>query len=83
MTVHVRKAYGMAVNATADPAAYRREIEERLLGTADPWKTVEAFGIEDMIDPRKTRAVLAAFVNASLPGLRSRLEPPSRGAILP
>lgn len=83
MTVHVRKAYGMAVNATADPAAYRREIEERLLGTADPWKTVEAFGIEDMIDPRETRAVLAAFVNASLPGLRSRLEPPSRGAIRP
>lgn len=120
VTVQVRKAYGMAVNATADPSrlclrlawpsgewgdipieggveaayhrqiekaedpdAFRREIEERLLATADPWKTVEAFGVEDMIDPRETRQVVAAFLNASLHATASTLGPSSRGAVRP
>jgi acetyl-CoA carboxylase carboxyltransferase component len=115
ITVHVRKAYGMAVSATSNPdalglriawpsaewgdmpveggveAGYRREIEaaedpeafrraaeERLLALADPWKTAEAFGIESMIDPRETREVAAAFLNASLGALRSRLGPQQR-----
>jgi acetyl-CoA carboxylase carboxyltransferase component len=115
VTIHVRKAYGMAVNATAnpdslglriawpsaewgdmpieggveagyrreieaasDPAAFRRQVEERLLAAADPWKTVEAFGVEMMIDPRETRAVVAAFVNASLHVLATRVGPQRR-----
>jgi acetyl-CoA carboxylase carboxyltransferase component len=116
ITVHVRKAYGMAVSATsnpdalglriawpsaewgdmpveggveagyrreieaaADPEAFRRAAEARLLALADPWKTAEAFGIESMIDPRETREVAAAFLNASLGALRSRLGPQQRG----
>lgn len=112
VTIHVRKAYGMAVSATADPDAlglriawpsaewgdmpieggveagfrreienaenpeeFRREVEERLLAAADPWKTVEAFGVEMMIDPRETRAVVAEFLNASLHALRTKLGP--------
>ena len=43
-----------------------------------PWKTVEAFGVEMMIDPRETRAVVAAFLNASLPALATRLGPQRR-----
>jgi acetyl-CoA carboxylase carboxyltransferase component len=115
ITIQVRKAYGMAVSATAnpdslglrlawpsgewgdmpieggveagfrreieeadDPAAYRQMIEERFLSAADPWKTVEAFGVEDMIDPRETRPVLAAFLNASLGMLETRLGPQRR-----
>jgi acetyl-CoA carboxylase carboxyltransferase component len=115
VTIHVRKAYGMAVSATAnpdtlclrlawpsaewgdmpieggveagyrreieaapDPQAFRREVEQRLLAAADPWKTVEAFGVESMIDPRETRAVVAAFLNASLHALATRLGPQRR-----
>lgn len=112
VTVHVRKAYGMAVSATADPdslglriawpsaewgdmpieggveagfrreidaaedpEAFRREVEQRMLEAADPWKTVEAFGMEMMIDPRTTRKVVAKFLNASLHSMRAKLGP--------
>ena len=115
ITVHVRRAFGMAVSATADPdalglriawpsaewgdmpieggvdaafrreieaaedpAAFRREAEQRLLAAADPWKTVEAFGIESMIDPRDTRPTLCAFLNASLNSLTTHLGPPRK-----
>jgi acetyl-CoA carboxylase carboxyltransferase component len=115
LTVHVRKAFGMAVSATSDPdslglriawpsaewgdmpveggvdAAFRREIaaaedpdafrreaEQRLFAAADPWKTVEAFGVESMIDPRDTRSVLCGFLNASLNKISTSLGPPSR-----
>lgn len=112
VTIHVRKAYGMAVSATSDPDSlglriawpsaewgdmpieggveagfrreieqaenpeqFRREAEERLLAESDPWKTVEAFGMEMMIDPRQTRKVVANFLNASLHGMRTKLGP--------
>ncbi|MER5619989.1 carboxyl transferase domain-containing protein [Streptosporangium sp. NPDC002544] len=115
VTVHVRKAYGMAVSATSnpdalglriawpssewgdmpieggveagfrreieqaeDPEAFRRQAEERLLALADPWKTVEAFGMEMMIDPRRTRKVVADFLNAGLHAMRSRVGPSDR-----
>jgi acetyl-CoA carboxylase carboxyltransferase component len=115
VTVHVRKAYGMAVNATSNPdrlglrlawptvesgdlpieggveAAYRREIaaaedpdayraqvEARMLADADPWKAVEAFAVEELIDPRETRAVLADFLAAARTRLATTLGPPTR-----
>jgi methylmalonyl-CoA decarboxylase subunit alpha len=115
ITVHIRKAFGMAVSATSDPdklglriawpsaewgdmpieggvdAAFRREIEaaedpdafrreaeQRLFAAADPWKTVEAFGIESMIDPRDTRPTLCAFLNASQNSLATHLGPPHK-----
>jgi acetyl-CoA carboxylase carboxyltransferase component len=115
LTVHLRKAYGMAVSATAnpdrlslrlawpsaewgdmpveggveagyrrqiedadDPEAFRRAAEERLLALADPWKTAEAFAIEQMIDPRETREILAAHLNAALGSLATKLGPPQR-----
>jgi methylmalonyl-CoA decarboxylase subunit alpha len=115
ITVHIRKAFGMAVSATSDPdalglriawpsaewgdmpieggvdaafrreieaaedpAAFRREAEQRLLAAADPWKTVEAFGIESMIDPRDTRPTLCAFLNASLNSVATHLGPPRK-----
>ncbi|MFD6268802.1 acyl-CoA carboxylase subunit beta [Nocardia asteroides] len=102
ITVQVRKAYGLAVSATANPdrlglrlawpsgewgdlpieggveAAYRREIEAaedparmraeieaRMGSLVDPWRTVEAFGVEHMIDPRETREVVSAFLEGS------------------
>jgi methylmalonyl-CoA decarboxylase subunit alpha len=115
ITVHIRKAFGMAVSATSDPealglrlawpsaewgdmpveggvdaafrreieaaedpAAFRREAEQRLFAAADPWKTVEAFGIESMIDPRDTRPTLCAFLNASLNAISTHLGPPRK-----
>jgi methylmalonyl-CoA decarboxylase subunit alpha len=115
VTIHVRKAFGMATQATSnpdrlglrlawpsaewgdmpveggvaagfrreiaaaeDPEAFRREIEQRLRQASDPWKTVEAFGVEAMIDPRETRPLVAAFLNAAQGAMKTELGPPRR-----
>jgi len=43
-------------------AAYRREIEDRLAQYRSPFRTAEAFGIEEIIDPRDTRPLLCDWV---------------------
>src|SRR5262249_9548988 len=115
VTVHIRKAFGMATNATSnperlglrlawptvemgdmpieggveaahrreiaaadDPDAYRAAIEARMLADADTWKSVEAFAVEELIDPRETRAVLADFFSAARTRLATTVGPPQR-----
>jgi acetyl-CoA carboxylase carboxyltransferase component len=114
LTVHVRKAFGMAAQATGnierlgmrvawpsaewgdmpveggveaafkreiaeaeDPDAFRADAERRLLAASSPWLTAEAFGIEDVIDPRETREVVARFLRPAFDSLRSRLGVPA------
>ncbi|MFD9961863.1 acyl-CoA carboxylase subunit beta [Amycolatopsis sp. NPDC058986] len=61
----VEAAYRREIEAADDPAAMRAQIEDRMRSLVDPWRTVEAFGVEHMIDPRETREVLASFLDAS------------------
>jgi methylmalonyl-CoA decarboxylase subunit alpha len=58
--------YRKEIEAAADPEALRREIEQRLLDEASIWRTAEAFGVEDIIDPRDTRRVLGEWVRAAV-----------------
>jgi acetyl-CoA carboxylase carboxyltransferase component len=74
----VEAGYRRQIENAEDPDAFRHAAEERLRAMADPWKTAEAFGIESMIDPRETREVAAAFLNASLGALSTRLGPSRR-----
>jgi len=69
----VEAGFRREIDAADDPVAYRRQVEERMMSLADPWRTVEAFGVEQMIDPRETRPVLASFLNASLNALHTKL----------
>ncbi len=115
LTVHVRRAYGMAVCATAniergglrvawptaewgdmpieggvavafrreieaaaDPEAMRLAVERRMREAASPWLTAEAFGVEEMIDPRETRAFLAPFIEAHYESLAAGCGPARR-----
>jgi acetyl-CoA carboxylase carboxyltransferase component len=73
----VEAAYHREINASEDPDAYRAEAERRLLEASSPWKTAEAFGIEDMIDPRETREAVAHFLAPAFHSMASRLGPPS------
>lgn len=53
------------IEAATDPEAKRREIEERLKKRQSPLRTAGEFGLmglEDVIDPRDTRPILAEFV---------------------
>ena len=51
-------------------AVTRAEIEARLEALESPLRTAEAFGVEEIIDPRKTRELLCRFAHMAAP-LRS------------
>ena len=68
-------AYRREIESAPDPQAKREEIETRLQALASPFRTAEAFNIEDIIDPRNTRPLLCDFVEMSQPILKTQLGP--------
>lgn len=73
----VEAAFRRAIDQAEDPAAFRAEAERRLLDASSPWRTAEAFGVEDIIDPRETREVVARFLRPAVASMRSRLGAPT------
>jgi acetyl-CoA carboxylase carboxyltransferase component len=63
----VEAAYRAAIEAAPDPAAKRAEIEARLEALQSPLRTAEAFGVEEIIDPRQTRSYLCRFAELAAP----------------
>lgn len=60
-------AYKAQLEASDDPDALRREIEQRLDAVRSPFRTAEAFLVEEIIDPRETRPLLCEFANLAAP----------------
>jgi methylmalonyl-CoA decarboxylase subunit alpha len=73
----VEAAFRRAIDASDDPDAFRAEAERRLIEASNPWKTAEAFGIEDIIDPRETREVVARFLRPAFQSMSSQLGVPT------
>lgn len=69
----VAVAYRREITQAPDPAQRQQELEAKLLAMNSPLRTAEAFGVEDMIDPRDTRPLLCRFIEAAQPTLRARL----------
>jgi acetyl-CoA carboxylase carboxyltransferase component len=63
----VAAAYRAVIEAAPDPSAARAEIEARLEKLQDPLRTAEAFGVEEIVDPRETRRHLCRFVALAEP----------------
>ena len=63
----VAAAYRAVIEASPDPAAARAAIEAKLETLQDPLRTAEAFGVEEMVDPRDTRAHLCRFATLAAP----------------
>jgi len=59
----VEAAYRAEIEAANDPQAKTAEIEAHLNRLRSPFRTAEAFWIEEMIDPRETRPLLCEFAN--------------------
>jgi len=74
----VQAAYRREIEASSDPAARRREIENRLEQYRSPFRTAEAFGIEEIIDPRDTRPLLCDWVENAYSLLVTDLGPKRR-----
>ena len=71
----VAAAFRREIEAADDPDAYRKEIEQKLLGEASPWKTAEAFGVEEMIDPSETRSLICRYIKTVQGRIRTTLGP--------
>ncbi len=63
----VAAAYAAEVNAAEDPDAKAAEIEARLQKLRSPFRTAEAFWVEEIIDPRDTRRLLCEFARLAEP----------------
>ena len=71
----VSAAYRRVIAEAEDPAAKQAEIEAKLEALASPFRTAEAFNIEDIIDPRETRPMVCEFVRMAQPVLETQLGP--------
>jgi acetyl-CoA carboxylase carboxyltransferase component len=58
----VAAAYRREIEAAPDPQARRDELERYYHKLASPFRTAEAFGVVDIIEPAETRAVLCHWV---------------------
>ena len=76
-------AYRREIEAAPDPEVKREEIEHRLQSIASPFRTAEAFNIEDIIDPRDTRPVLCDFIKTAQGILSTQLGPTPGSSYLP
>ncbi len=63
----IEAAYRAEIDAAEDPVAKLAEIEERLERLRSPFRTAEAFLVEEIIDPRDTRPLLCEFANLAAP----------------
>ncbi|QKH37485.1 methylmalonyl-CoA carboxyltransferase [Achromobacter pestifer] len=63
----VAAAYSREISAAADPEAETKKIEERLARLRSPFRTAEAFLVEEIIDPRDTRRLLCDFADLAAP----------------
>jgi len=68
-------AYRREIEAAPDPEAKREEVEQRLKAVASPFRTAEAFNIEEIIDPRDTRPILCDFIETAQGMLKTQLGP--------
>ena len=71
----VSAAYRRIIAESDDPEAKQQEIEARLEALSSPFRTAEAFNIEEIIDPRETRPMVCDFVRLAQPMLESQLGP--------
>ena len=63
----IEAAYRAQLDAADDPEALRAEIQARLDSVRSPFRTAEAFMIEEIIDPRDTRPLLCEFARLAAP----------------
>ena len=79
----VAAAFRRDIQSASDPAARQHELETELRALASPFRTAEAFGIEDIIDPRETRAYLCRFIGAAQSRLKTDVGPKLKSGVRP
>jgi len=75
----VEAAYRRQIEAAPDPDALRRELEGKLASLRSPILTAEAFGVEEIIDPRETRPLLVDWARRAAEIVAQEKGPKARG----
>ena len=71
----VAVAFRREIEAADDPEAARRALEERLGAARSPFPRAESFGVNDLLDPRRTRPVLCDWLDWAGPRLARHVGP--------
>ena len=79
----VAAAFRREIAAAPDAKQRERELEEELRALASPFRTAEAFGVEEIIDPRETRPYLCRFIDAAQGKLRTMVGPKAKYGVRP
>jgi acetyl-CoA carboxylase carboxyltransferase component len=79
----VAAAFRREIMSAPDPAAREKEIEAEFRPYASPFRTAEAFAVEELIDPRETRPVLCEFIALARHRLQADLGPKARTGVQP
>jgi acetyl-CoA carboxylase carboxyltransferase component len=79
----VRAAFRREIERADDPAAREGEIEADLRSLLSPFRMAEAFSVEDMIDPRETRAYVSRFLSIAQSRLKSSVGPKFQSGVRP
>lgn len=74
----VQAAYRRDIEAAENPDARRRELEDMLEQYRSPFRTAEAFGIEEVIDPRDTRPLMCNWIRQAYEIIPTQLGPKAR-----
>ena len=69
----VAVAFKKEIEASKDPEAKRREIEEKMSKQQNPFPRAESFSVHEIIDPRQTRQYLCEWSERIQPQLEAKL----------
>lgn len=75
----IEAAYRRALAESEDPAMLRAELLEKFEDVRSPFRTAEAFDIEEIIDPRDTRPLLCEWAALAHGSMDGRAGPKARG----
>ena len=75
----VYAAHRGEIESKKDPEKYLKKLQNEYRAIASPFRTAEAFGIEDIIDPRDTRRLLCEWVELAYNIEKINLGPKKRG----
>jgi acetyl-CoA carboxylase carboxyltransferase component len=75
----VEAAFRAQLATAADPAVELERLRAELAAVASPFRTAEHFGVQDLIDPRDSRALLCDWIVDAYQVLPELAGPPSFG----
>ncbi|BBO86883.1 acyl-CoA carboxylase subunit beta [Desulfosarcina ovata] len=75
----VYAAHRREIEAADNPREYLEKLQDTYRAVASPFRTAEAFGIEDIIDPVETRPLLCEWVEMAYQIEKDNLGPKKRG----